>query len=145
MPAVRLSLIEHGRAAEWMTSLALVVLSVTLALPGDTLSLPSAAALAGMGVTEIGLAVPLSLVGMARLAALWANGAWRRSPMLRCSGAILGAGAFGALAGAYTWPAVEVDAPVPLASGLFFVLALADVLAAYRSGADARLARISRD
>ncbi len=143
MSPLRLSLIEHGRAAEWLTSLALVALALTLALPGDTFSLSTANALAALRVEEATVGVPIALIGMARITALYINGGWRRSPSLRCAGAILGAGIYGALSMAYAWPSLKAHVPLPTAAGLYLVLAGFDALAAYRSGADARLARIA--
>lgn len=141
MTSFRVALIEHGRATEWLTSLALLSVALTLAMPGDSFALSTLESFSRAGLEEVEVAVPLAVVGTARVIALYINGAWRRSPYLRMWGAIMGAGIFLAFSAAYAWPTFEHGAPMPLAAGLCFVFAGFDMLAAHRSGADVRLAR----
>lgn len=144
MKNIATALGEHGRATEWLTSLALLMMVLTMALPGDTLGRPGFHVLAAMGFEEASVAVPLALVATGRLAALYINGAWRRSPALRMWGAMAGAATFGALAVSFAWPWAAGGTVPGTGAGTYLVLAVFDVVAAYRSGADVRLVSDAR-
>lgn len=138
------AIVEHGRAAEWLTSSVLLVMALILAVPGETMAAPTFRVLLDLGLDDAALSAPIALLGTARLAALYINGAWRRSPMLRMIGAILGSMIFGVLAVAFALPSLIHGAALSIISGVFFVMALFDALAAHRSGADVRLAAVPR-
>lgn len=127
----------HGRALEWFTSVGLMMFAFTLWLPGDTLSSPNSQGFAAFGVTEMTLVLPLAVVAAMRMAALIINGMWRRSPILRMIGAIVGLMCFASLAMMVGWPYFTGLSPA-LSTGFFTYLlwAVADFIAAYRSGAD---------
>ena len=133
------TLLQQGRALEWLTSAVILVFAVTLALPGNTLATSSAfGAFRSIGMDEATLAVPLTFIAAMRMAGLWINGNWRRSPLLRCIGAIFGAGLFSALGALFSVPFISGQtAALTTGVGTYFVLALFDILAAYRSAADA--------
>lgn len=150
MNAIRLNIVEQGRGIEWATSAVLIMFSLILMLPGNTLASPAFKAFVSLGLTEITIAVPLMLVGVARMVALYLNGHWRRSPILRMVGAILGASIFGMLTVAFAAPTVELliagryVTPVSgpsTGAGTYFVLVACDLLAVFRSGADVRVSR----
>lgn len=140
---IAFALIEHGRAAEWVTSLVLLTFAVTLALPGNTLLLsPSYRGFLNLGFDEASLVLLFSLLGGARVTALYINGSWRRSPALRAVGAWFGAATFASLSVTFGWnyfttPGVALGT----GTGTYAVLAFCDLLAAYRSAADARVSR----
>lgn len=131
-------LLQHGRALEWLTSCALLVFALTLALPGDTLaSNPSFRGFVAMGLDETAIAMPLSWIAAARMAGLYINGAWKRSPLLRMLGAIVGAVVFGGLSIMFAGPYVFGTSPaLTTGAGVYAVLCAFDLLAAYRTGAD---------
>lgn len=133
------SLLQNGRALEWLTSSVILAFAITLTLPGDTLATSIAfAAFRQLGIDEVALAVPLSLIASMRMAGLWINGNWQRSPLLRCIGAVMGAGLFAGLAVLFSVPALSgQSAALTTGVGTYLVLAAFDVLAAYRSAADA--------
>ncbi|WP_141102015.1 hypothetical protein [Oceanicola sp. 22II-s10i] len=141
------ALIEHGRALEWLTSCVLLVFALTLAMPGDTLAGPGYIGFRNLGFDEAALAVPLSLLAAGRLAALYINGAWRRSPVIRALGAVVGATVFSMLAVTFGWSWLVSGAftqnRIALGTGMgtYLVLSIFDLLAAHRSGADARVSR----
>lgn len=132
------TLLQHGRALEWLTSTVIMAFACTLALPGDTLGTSSAfAAFRNLGMDEAALTVPLTLIAVMRMAGLWINGQWQRSPLLRCIGAVFGAGLFMGLAVLFAVPFLAgATGALTTGVGTYFVLALFDVLAAYRSAAD---------
>lgn len=131
-------LLQHGRALEWLTSFALLAFAMTLALPGDTLaSSPSFMGFLDAGLDETAIAMPLSWIAAMRMAGLYINGAWRRSPILRMVGAIIGAGVFGYLSVTFAIPYVVGQQPaLTTGAGIYAVLCVFDLLAAYRTGAD---------
>ncbi|MEO1961963.1 MAG: hypothetical protein ABGW82_13525 [Paracoccus sp. (in: a-proteobacteria)] len=131
--------LRHGRGLEWMTSALLLVFAITLALPGDTLAEnPGFAGFLSAGLNEAALALPLSWIALLRMAGLVINGAWRRSPLLRMIGAVLGAGIFAFLAMIFALPWCLGQQPaLGIGTGTCAVACLSDLLAAYRTGADA--------
>lgn len=132
-------LLHHGRGLEWMTSALLLVFAITLALPGDTLAgNPGFAGFVSAGLNEAALALPLSWIALLRMAGLVINGAWRRSPHLRMIGAVLGAGIFAFLAMIFALPWCLGQQPaLGIGAGTCAVACLFDLVAAYRTGADA--------
>ncbi|WP_323764605.1 hypothetical protein [Marinovum sp.] len=133
------SLLQNGRALEWLTSCIILTFACTLALPGDTLATSSAfGAFVALGADEAALVLPLTFIAAMRMAGLWINGNWRRSPLLRCVGAVLGAGIFMGLAVLFAVPFLGGQTgALTTGVGTYFVLAAFDILAAYRSAADA--------
>ncbi|WP_147100837.1 hypothetical protein [Paracoccus aurantiacus] len=131
-------LLQHGRALEWMTSAMLLAFAVTLALPGDTLAAsPSFASFVSAGLDEAALAMPISWIAAMRMAGLYVNGAWRRSPLLRMIGAVLGVGVFAFLATMFALPWLTgQQSALGIGAGVYAVACLFDLLAAYRTGAD---------
>lgn len=141
-------MVEQGRATEWVTSTVMLLFAVALSLPGDTLAGTGWRAFRAAGLDEAALAMPLSMIATARLAALYINGAWRRSPLVRMIGAIVGTVIFLNLAGAFAVPWITdlfngggITRGASTAMTTYFTLAASDCLAAYRSGADVRAAR----
>ncbi|WP_371398923.1 hypothetical protein [Marinovum algicola] len=133
------ALLQHGRALEWLTSTVIAMFAIILALPGDTLATSSAfGAFVRMGADEVAIAVPLTFIAAMRMAGLWINGRWRRSPILRLAGAVFGAGVFMSLAVLFAVPFLSGNtAALTTGVGTYFVLAAFDFLAAYRASADA--------
>jgi hypothetical protein len=145
MKRVRTALIEHGRATEWLTASELLMFGLILALPGNTLlSSPSYAELRAIGLTEMTLAAMLLIVGTMRLCALYINGNWRRTPWMRAAGAMIGMALFSMLSVSAAWAYFVGGSPaLSTGAGAYGILALFDALAAYRSGADARVAQLA--
>jgi hypothetical protein len=137
---LRLNIIEEGRGIEWLTSAALLCFALALVFPGDTLAGQGYRAFKSVGIDEVMLAVPLFGVAAARMIALWINGRWRRSPLLRLTGAVIGTGMFMALCLGFLGPTITSGAPLSTGVGIYFILAFFDAVAAYRSGADVRVA-----
>lgn len=131
--------LHHGRGLEWMTSALLLVFAITLSLPGNTLAEnPGFAGFVSAGLNEAALALALSWIALLRMAGLVINGAWRRSPLLRMIGAVLGAGIFAFLAMVFALPwCLGQQAALGISAGTCAVACLFDLLAAYRTGADA--------
>lgn len=137
---MRFFVLEQGRATEWCTAASLLAIGLTLAAPGETLNSPSFSGFAEFWVDDAALAGPLCLIGAIRFSALYVNGNWRRTPIMRMLGAVAGMTFFALLSLVLAWPSIHLGAPISTGVGVYFVLALFDGLAAYRSGADMRLA-----
>ena len=139
MSRVADSLLQHGRALEWLTSCVLLAFALTLALPGDTLaSSPAFRGFLQFGWDEAAVAVPLALIASMRMAGLYINGNWRRSPLLRLVGAVAGTGIFVWLGMTFAMPYLILGEPaLTTGAGVYLTLGVFDLLAAYRAGADA--------
>ena len=130
--------LQHNRLSAWATSLIMIFFAFTLMTEGNhfTKSGPWAG-FALMGATEIVVAVPLAGLGVMRLTALWINGRWRRSPLLRAIGAVVGFACFATLAVTLLLPWWFGDTKL-LSTGVgpYAVLAGLDFIEASRAGAD---------
>lgn len=130
--------LQGQRLGEWVASIAIGFFAFILWLPGDSFAgVPAYEVFVRNGITEEMIGIPLAAIAGVRISALCINGAWRRSPLLRCGGAVLGFVCFGLLVMTVLspWLTGRVDA---LSPGLGFIVALAfaDLVAAHRSGAD---------
>lgn len=130
--------LQHGRFGEWVSSLAMAGFAFILWLPGDSFAgIPAYTVFVRNGITEQMVAVPLGFLAGVRIAALIINGRWKRSPLLRSIGAMLGFTFFGMLTLTIIspWYAGNIEAASP---GIAFVaaLAFADFIASHRTGAD---------
>lgn len=70
-------LLQHGRALEWRTSLAVQVVAGTLVMPRDTFWFSSSfVGFMDGGLDEAAIALPLTAVAAMRMAGRWIHGAW---------------------------------------------------------------------
>ncbi|WP_343502148.1 hypothetical protein [Alloyangia pacifica] len=143
---LRHTFLQNGRGLEWLTSSVLFAFAVSLAWPGDTLvASRSFAGFVGLGMGEGFLILVLTAVALVRYSGLWANGNVRSSPLWRGAGAIVGAGIFASLSVIFALPYLtgQQDA-LNTGVGTYLVLAIFDVLAAYRASADVGIYRVSK-
>jgi len=80
---------SQTRSVEWLLASMMVAWGVGLMLPGDTMLLPQYRLLAAIAPEPVWAAWSLSM-GSIRIIALYVNGSWRRTPLLRVMGATLG-------------------------------------------------------
>lgn len=143
MTRVLVGMTAHGRLNEWIGALVLLGLAVTLSLSGDAFTnSPRFTYFFPWLGGEVALAVPVAIIATARIAALLVNGRIPYSHRFRAGCAILGASVFMGLALLFAAPVVSgaTAAPSP-AVATYLVLALGDLVAAWRAGADVRLTR----
>jgi hypothetical protein len=80
---------SQTRSVEWLLASMMVAWGAGLLLPGDTLSLPQYRLLAAIASEPLWASWSLSM-GAVRMVALYVNGSWRRTPLIRAFCAILG-------------------------------------------------------
>ncbi len=85
----RNKLVAQDRSLEWLCAYLMLAWALTLALPGDTLTLPAFAGFRALGAAF--WASAFGIVGGGRIAALIINGRWPRTARVRQIGAFLGA------------------------------------------------------
>jgi hypothetical protein len=126
------------RTNEWFSSLVMIAWGATMALPGDLLAQPGFVAFHRFGMTESFWAFLFSIVGAARLVALYINGRWPRSPHIRM---------FGALFGALSWVQVSIllyeaaginNTPITTGCAVYALLAAFELFSINRAAFDAR-------
>jgi hypothetical protein len=78
---------HSDRLVEWLSSIVLIGWALVLMQPGDTLRGTSFAEFLRYGVSEEAIAGSFALVGGLRVAALFINGRWPRTPLIRMAGA----------------------------------------------------------
>lgn len=132
--------IQQGRLGEWITSASMFFYAAILWLPGNSYTLDvSGRGFYDRGVTEIMVSVPLAAIGVERCIALFINGSWKRTPALRAFGSLCGALWLYFLLHALVAPTLEGKvASVDPMCGIVGVLLVAEIIAAFRAGADAR-------
>lgn len=139
--ANRFALVLNDRGLEWFSALVMLSWGITLALPGDTLAGPQYAAFARYGITEPIWAGAFCGVGLARLVALYINGNWPRSPHIRMIGSLFGAMSWAQVAYLLTM-GTYVETGVPATgTGVYGLLAMADLFGIARAAFDARYNR----
>lgn len=129
---------NSDRAIEWLSAMCMLGWAVVLAQTGDTLASTNLRELLRYGLTEEKIAAVFALVGAARVVALYINGRWPRSPIVRMAGAGVGVLMWGQVsfmlfAGGWLQTGIASTGVV-----VYAALALADVLSVYRAAFDAR-------
>ncbi|WP_246736426.1 hypothetical protein [Enterovirga aerilata] len=120
----------------------MVLISITLALPGDTLERAALRGLSDVGFTESNMAAIFGAIGALRGFALWANGNinhGRITPqgaMIRAWCCVVGAVIWGQMTLALFRDAFYANAP-SLGIPLFGTLTMFELLSAYRARHDA--------
>lgn len=89
--------VNRTRSTEWMLACLLLVWGYRLVSPEDFFDGPTYIVMASLG-NEVTWGVAAMGCAMFRLMALYINGWWRRTPIIRCAGAIAG-GSFWMLIG----------------------------------------------
>lgn len=77
------------RSVEWLLACMMVAWGLGLMLPGDTMALPRYAMLSALAPEAVWAAWSIA-IGALRAVALYINGAWRQTPLIRATCAMLG-------------------------------------------------------
>lgn len=81
--------VSQTRSVEWMLACMMVAWGIGLAMPGDTMSLPQYKMLGVLAPEPVWAAWSMS-IGFVRIVALYINGSWRKTPLIRSICASLG-------------------------------------------------------
>jgi hypothetical protein len=136
--ANRFALVLNDRGLEWYSSFVMLGWGLTLALPGDTLAAPQYAAFQRFGFTEEFWSWAFTLMGTARLIALFINGKWPRSPMVRMVGSAFGAVSWSQVAYLLTIGTFGTTGIPATGTVVYGLLAIADLFGIARAAFDAR-------
>lgn len=118
---------------EWISAGVIMGCGVLLAMPGATFQNSMAYRAFELIAPENIWAAFCVSVGLLRMAALWINGSWRRSPLLRGATSVLGVG-FWVLCISLI---LHVSLPGPaMTLSLFLGFLAIDLICAWRSGRD---------
>jgi hypothetical protein len=116
--------------------------ALCLAFPGDTLAAPSFTSFHRYDwMTEEFWAGTFGAIGAARLVALYINGRWPKTPIIRIVGAGFGALSWAQVAWLITEGTFNKNGVLSTGTGMYSILALADLLSIFRASFDARYYR----
>ncbi len=137
--AERVHVALQDRGLEWFSAAVMVSWGVTLALPGDTMAGANFAAFHRYPwMTETFWAATFGIVGGARLAALYINGRSPRTPHFRMAGSLFGALSWAQVAVLVTEGTYSVTGVASTGTGIYALLAVADLVSIFRAAHDAR-------
>lgn len=123
------------RALEWGLGWIMLAIGLCLFIPYDTLDQPAFAPMRQWGDDTFWGTV-LVLLSLVRLLALWRNGGWVPSPMIRAATSVLSSGVWALFA-------LGLEKAFVLLP-IFIGFVLADMYSAGRAASDARLSRDER-
>lgn len=139
-PSTRFLLGHTERAVEWLSALCMLGWAVVLAQPGNTFQSGPLQEFLRFGLSEAQFAAAFGAVGALRIGALYINGRWPRTPIVRMIGSTFGVLLWGqaALALIQAWSTTGVAS-----TGIAVYVALAggELLSIYRAAFDARYQR----
>lgn len=124
------------RSVEWLLACLMLTWGVILLAPSESFTLPAYRWLATMGEERVWGGLALG-IGTLRVAALYVNGSWRRTPLIRAFGAVVCL-MWWVSVGALLIFGVEPGKPLPAGFAFYPVFALFEAYSCYRSGLDAR-------
>ncbi|EIZ83709.1 hypothetical protein WYO_3722 [Methylobacterium sp. GXF4] len=139
------------RLFEWCMATMMILIAVTLAMPGDTMERAALRPIAEMGATEENMALFFGAVGVLRVMALYLNGhinnivVGPKGAYIRAVGAAAGCFIMGQLTGALVFDAFKADAP-SFVIPVFGTLAGFEALSVYIAALDgvSRKSRIGK-
>lgn len=132
---------SSNRLFEWVMAGCMLMIALTLALPGDTLERGALKMLADAGADEMWLAVAFATIGTLRCFALFANGKLPiYGPMARY---------IGSMAGALAWVSIMLPLALDslitgkpsLVAPIFGMLTLGELISCYRAVRDSGIRR----
>lgn len=131
----------RDRGLEWLSATIMLMWGFVLMAPGDTLAGPQYVAFLRFGATEEFWAFSFTAVGATRLAALYINGRWPRTPLIRMGGSLFGAISWGQVTWLLFESSVLQGQPWNTGVAAYGPMALAELLSIYRAAIDARYYR----
>lgn len=124
---------SRPRTLEWISAGAILAAGILLAMPGATFSnSPGYAAFAAVAPENVWAAFCCA-VGLVRMVALWINGQWRRSPILRGATSVMGVCLWMLVVSLIMHASLPGPAMVLAPYGALLTI---DLISAWRSGRD---------
>lgn len=125
------------RLFEWVMALIMIMLSITLAHPAETLERGALRPLLQAKFSEDALASAFGIIGALRACALFANGRIPTyGPWARNLGAVVGGAIWSQMAAVLLYDSIRTGLPA-LTFPVFLGLAIGEVVSCYRSVIDA--------
>lgn len=132
-------LLKHQeRGVEWFSAFGMCLWAAILAAPGDTFGRQAYSEFIAHGYTEEQVAAIFGSVGAARVIALFINGAWPKSPIVRIIGAAAGVVLWTDVAYLLNKSAWETTHVYSTGPAFYALLAVFEVGSVYRAAFDAR-------
>lgn len=132
----------QDRGLEWFSAAVMVAWGLTLAMPGNTLAGSNFQAFQRYPfMTETFWATIFGIVGGMRLVALYINGRNPRTPYARMGGALFGTISWGQVSLLITEGTYGATGIASTGTGVYALLALADLVSIYRAAHDVRYYR----
>lgn len=129
------------RGLEWLSSIVMISWALVLLQPGDSLAGGNLRELLRYGFTEQSVAFAFAGAGFARIGALYINGRWPRTPIVRMIGAGVGFMLWLQVSLILWGGSTLVNGAMTTGVAVYIPLALADLLSIYRAAFDARYQR----
>lgn len=129
------------RSMEWFSSLVMLAWCCTLVLPGNMLKQPVFAEFLRWGLSVTHWIAIFGAVAIARIVALFINGRWPQGPVVRMVGAAIGAMIWVPICIMATDGSLRAYQSLSPSTGIYALLAAADLLAIRRAAHDARYFR----
>ena len=126
------------RALEWLCAGMMVAWGITLAVSGGILDQPGFSAFHRFGASESFWAWMFGGSGFARTAALYINGRWPKTPVIRMVCAGFGFVSWSQLAWLFFEGTYLITGVPGTGIGVYAMLALAELFSIYRAAHDAR-------
>ena len=130
--------LHSDRLVEWFSSIVLIGWAVVLMQPGDTLSASNFREFLRYGFSEEAIAGSFALVGGARCAALYINGRWPRTPLIRMVGSALGCMLWAQVAWMLYANSLATGSAITTGVAVYLPLAAFDLVSIFRAAFDAR-------
>lgn len=128
----------QDRGIEWFSGCVMVAWGITFAMPGDLFQTQASFKAFAQYASEDVFAVVFGGVGAARMVALFINGRWPRSPIVRIFGAAFGAIIWGRVAVLFYESAAMNGALIGTGPAVYALLAVFEIFAINRAAFDAR-------
>lgn len=128
---------QPDRAIEWLSAIIMIAWAAVVMQPGDVITAEVLRVMT-RGAGEGAIATVFGLVGGLRIAALYINGRWPKTPLIRMLGAGAGFVLWAQVAILFTTMPTALGHAAMLSVAVYGPLALADLFSIYRAAYDAR-------
>ena len=130
-------LMAGGRIFEWFSALEMAAFGLALLHPDPAFSTRAFVGFVRIGVSENFVGGSSFAVGVLWCVALYINGSWRRSPMLRFACALAGGSFWGCVSFTFAIAYFQFGAPISTAMGTYALSCVFTFFAARRAVYDA--------